>query len=119
MRCRVRHLGAHGTHAGWPASTGIRRLRMATYEYLCSRCGPFEVKLAIGTAPAVHGCPVCTGAAKRVYSSPGFPRTSPAVAALHAREDRSREVPEVVSEVPPRRRVRQQAHPPDSRLPRP
>ncbi|MFF9767716.1 FmdB family zinc ribbon protein [Streptomyces sp. NPDC053086] len=92
---------------------------MATYEYLCSSCGSFDVKLAIGTAPTVFGCPVCAGAAKRVYSSPGFSRTSRAVAALHAREDRSREVPEVVSEVPPRRRAQQQAPPPLSRLPRP
>jgi hypothetical protein len=46
-------IGARRTHSGWPASTGIRRLLMATYEYLCSRCGPFDVKLAIGTAPRI------------------------------------------------------------------
>ncbi|MFD8999903.1 FmdB family zinc ribbon protein [Streptomyces sp. NPDC059582] len=92
---------------------------MATYEYLCSRCGAFEVKLPIGTAPTGFGCPACAGNAKRVYSSPGFARTSHAVASLHAREDRSREVPEVVSEVPSRGRVQQQAHPSLSRLPRP
>ncbi|MEU7057441.1 FmdB family zinc ribbon protein [Streptomyces sp. NPDC046197] len=93
---------------------------MATYEYLCDRCGPFEVKLAIGTAPKDYGCPVCAGAARRVYSSPALAQTPKASAALRAREEQSREAPAVVSEVPPRRgRVRQQVHPALSRLPRP
>jgi putative FmdB family regulatory protein len=112
-------IGARRTHSGWPASTGIRRLLMATYEYLCSRCGPFDVKLAIGTAPRNYGCPVCTGAARRVYSSPGLTLTSHAVAALHGREEQAREAPAVVSEVPPRKRVPRHPHPALSRLPRP
>ncbi|MBB5925860.1 FmdB family zinc ribbon protein [Streptomyces echinatus] len=90
---------------------------MATYEYLCSRCGPFEVRLAIGTAPRAYGCPDCAGAARRVYSSPGITRTSKAVAALHVREEQAREAPTVVSQLPPRRKV--QPHPALSRLPRP
>ncbi|AVH58284.1 MULTISPECIES: FmdB family zinc ribbon protein [Streptomyces] len=92
---------------------------MATYEYLCSRCGPFDVKLAIGTAPKAYGCPVCAGAARRVYTSPGFTSASPTVAALHEREERSRDAPAVVSEVPPGRRVPRRPHPALSRLPRP
>ena len=96
-----------------------RRLLMATYEYQCIRCGTFDVKLPIGTAPNSSGCPVCGGAARRVYSAPGFARTSRAVAALHAGEERSREAPEVVSEVPPGRRVRKEPHPALSKLPRP
>ncbi|MFI1763450.1 FmdB family zinc ribbon protein [Streptomyces sp. NPDC020800] len=91
---------------------------MATYEYLCSRCGTFDVKLPIGTASKARECPVCAGAARRVYSAPGFTRTSSAVAALHAREEQSREAPAVVSEVPPGRRVRRKPHPALSRLPR-
>lgn len=91
---------------------------MATYEYLCSRCGPFDVKLAIGTAPKAYGCPDCAGAAKRVYSSPGL-TLSHTVAALHDREEQAREAPAVVSEVPPRRRVPRHPHPALSRLPRP
>ncbi|MEU6199686.1 FmdB family zinc ribbon protein [Streptomyces sp. NPDC047061] len=90
---------------------------MATYGYLCSRCGPFDVKLAIGTAPTAFGCPVCAGAARRVYSSPGLTRTSHAVAALRLQEERAREAPAVVSQLPPRRRV--PPHPALSRLPRP
>ncbi|MFF5147444.1 FmdB family zinc ribbon protein [Streptomyces sp. NPDC013157] len=90
---------------------------MAAYEYLCSRCGPFDVRLAIGTAPRTYGCPVCAGAARRVYSSPGLTLTSKAVAALRVREEQAREAPAVVPEPPPRGRVR--PHPALSRLPRP
>ncbi|WP_089104572.1 FmdB family zinc ribbon protein [Streptomyces hyaluromycini] len=90
---------------------------MATYEYLCSRCGSFDVKLAIGTAPAAYCCPVCAGAARRVYSSPGLTLTSHAVAALRLQEEQAREAPAVVSPLPPRRRV--PPHPAFSRLPRP
>ncbi|WP_432143777.1 FmdB family zinc ribbon protein [Streptomyces sp. bgisy084] len=92
---------------------------MATYEYLCNRCGPFDVKLTIGTAPTTHDCPVCAAAARRVYSSPGLARTSPAVAALHRQEEQAREAPAVVSEVPPGKRVPRRPHPALSRLPRP
>ncbi|MGW0992953.1 FmdB family zinc ribbon protein [Streptomyces sp. NPDC002520] len=92
---------------------------MATYEYLCRSCGTFDVKLPIGTAPKSWDCPVCAGAARRVFSAPGIARTSPAVTALHAREEQSREAPAVVSEVPPGGRPRRQPHPALSRLPRP
>ncbi|WP_374213808.1 FmdB family zinc ribbon protein [Streptomyces sp. A3M-1-3] len=92
---------------------------MATYEYRCSRCGPFNVRLAIGTAPKAYGCPVCTGAARRVYSSPGLSLSPRAAADLHDREEQAREAPAVVSEVPPRSRIRRYPHPALSRLPRP
>ncbi|TKA04680.1 FmdB family zinc ribbon protein [Actinacidiphila oryziradicis] len=93
---------------------------MATYEYSCSRCGPFEVRLAIGTAPVSYGCPVCAGAARRVFSAPGLRATPEAVASLHDRQEQSREAPAVVSEVPTRARApRRSPHPSLSRLPRP
>ncbi|WP_408057431.1 FmdB family zinc ribbon protein [Streptomyces chiangmaiensis] len=92
---------------------------MATYEYLCSRCGPFDVKSAIGTAPSVHDCPMCAGTARRVFSSAGLATTSHAVAALHEREEQSRDAPAVVSEVPPGRGALRRPHPALSRLPRP
>ncbi|MFF3655183.1 FmdB family zinc ribbon protein [Streptomyces olivochromogenes] len=91
---------------------------MATYEYLCSRCGPFDVKLEIGTAPSSYGCPACAGTARRVYSSLGLSLTSKAVTALHLQEEQAREAPAVVSQVPPRRRVPRHPHPALSRLPR-
>ncbi|MFF4837505.1 FmdB family zinc ribbon protein [Streptomyces sp. NPDC001315] len=92
---------------------------MATYEYACSRCGPFDVKLAIGTAPKGYGCPVCARPARRVYSPPGLSSASNTAAALHEREEQSREAPAVVSAVPPRRQVQRRPHPALSRLPRP
>ncbi|MGV9604288.1 FmdB family zinc ribbon protein [Streptomyces sp. NPDC003631] len=99
-----------------PPTCGVM---MATYEYLCSRCGPFDVKMAIGTALPVHGCPACSGTARRVFSSPGLATTPHAVAALHDRQEQSREAPEVVSEVPPGRAPVRRPHPALSRLPRP
>ncbi|MFI9601619.1 FmdB family zinc ribbon protein [Streptomyces sp. NPDC004069] len=92
---------------------------MATYEYLCSHCGPFDVKLTIGTAPTTYGCPVCTTTARRVYSAPGLSSASSASVALHEREEQAREAPAVVSEVPPRTRPERRPHPALSRLPRP
>ncbi|MES4889657.1 zinc ribbon domain-containing protein [Streptomyces sp. NPDC096012] len=91
---------------------------MATYEYRCVRCGTFDVKLPIGTAPEARDCPVCAGAARRVFSAPGIARTSTAAAALRSREEQSREAPEVVSQVPPGRTAPRQPHPALSRLPR-
>ncbi|MER6996028.1 FmdB family zinc ribbon protein [Streptomyces sp. NPDC000410] len=92
---------------------------MATYEYLCSRCGSFDVRLAIGTAPTAYDCPACAGIARRVYSSPGLTRTPSGIASLHEREAQSREAPAVVGEVPPRSTAPRRPHPALSRLPRP
>lgn len=91
---------------------------MATYEYCCSRCGSFDVKLPIGTAPARQNCPRCSGAARRVYSAPALAATSPAVTALHEREEASRENPEVVRRVPAGPAAPAPAHPALARLPR-
>ncbi|MYV49409.1 zinc ribbon domain-containing protein [Streptomyces sp. SID2888] len=93
---------------------------MATYEYLCGRCGPFDVKSTVGEAPAVYDCPVCARAARRLYSAPGLSLTSSASAALREREERSREAPAVVSEVPPRTGPESgPKRPPHPPLPRP
>ncbi|MEW2287484.1 FmdB family zinc ribbon protein [Streptomyces sp. NPDC047841] len=91
---------------------------MATYEYSCSRCGSFDVKLPIGTAPTQWKCSRCNDAARRVYSSPAFASTSPAVAALRERSERSRENPEVVTRVAGNA-TPSPAHPALARLPRP
>ncbi|MEU4091261.1 FmdB family zinc ribbon protein [Streptomyces sp. NPDC026673] len=92
---------------------------MATYEYLCSGCGPFDVKLAIGTAPAAYDCPVCAGASRRVFSSPSLTATPHGIASFREREERSREMPDVVTAPPPRERAAPRPHPALSRLPRP
>ncbi|WP_127357476.1 FmdB family zinc ribbon protein [Actinacidiphila soli] len=93
---------------------------MATYEYSCSRCGPFDVRLTMGSAPVSYVCPVCAGTARRVFSAPALRATPEAVASLHDRQEQSRETPAVVSEVPPRAGApRRSPHPSLSRLPRP
>ncbi|MEW2515555.1 FmdB family zinc ribbon protein [Streptomyces sp. NPDC046870] len=91
---------------------------MATYEYSCSRCGSFDVKLPMGTAPAQWKCSRCDDAARRVYSSPAFASTPPAVAALRERSEKSRENPEVVTRVAGEA-TPSPAHPALARLPRP
>ncbi|MET9010260.1 zinc ribbon domain-containing protein [Streptomyces olivaceoviridis] len=91
---------------------------MATYEYSCDRCGSFEVKVPIGTAPTQWKCSRCSGAARRVYSSPALTSTPPAVAALRERSERSRENPEVVTRAA-RNAAPSPAHPALARLPRP
>ncbi|MFF4487124.1 FmdB family zinc ribbon protein [Streptomyces sp. NPDC001544] len=92
---------------------------MATYEYSCGRCGSFDLKLPIGTAPTQSSCPRCKDAARRVYSSPALASTPPAVAALRGREERSRENPEVVTRIPAGNAKPSRAHPALARLPRP
>ncbi|MFI7451977.1 FmdB family zinc ribbon protein [Nonomuraea sp. NPDC049714] len=92
---------------------------MATYAYRCPDCGPFEVRLPIGTAEAVTDCPGCRSAARRVFTAPSLARLSPATSAAFTREEQSRETPEVVTRVPAERRWRTPQHPALSRLPRP
>ncbi|MGP3934693.1 FmdB family zinc ribbon protein [Nonomuraea sp. KM88] len=92
---------------------------MATYAYRCLDCGQFEVRLPIGTAEAVRECPVCRAPARRFFTVPNLTRLSPAASAALTREEQSREVPEVVTRVPPVRRWQPPQHPALSRLPRP
>ncbi|MFC5818731.1 FmdB family zinc ribbon protein [Nonomuraea harbinensis] len=91
---------------------------MATYAYRCLECGPFEVRLPIGTAEAVADCPACRSPARRVFTAPSLARRSPAMSAALARDEQSQEAPEVVTHVTPERR-RTPQHPALSRLPRP
>jgi putative regulatory protein, FmdB family len=92
---------------------------MAIYEYTCSRCGDFDVRLALGTAPQTCACPTCAQPARRVFSVPGLAATSKTVLTHREREERSGEAPEVVSEVPRGRRTARRSHPALARLPRP
>ena len=93
---------------------------MATYEYSCSRCGVFDVRLPMGTAPTEHGCPRCSGVARRVFSSRGLALAVPAVGGLREQEEKSRENPAVVTRVPPREGAAPRpVHPAVARLPRP
>lgn len=83
---------------------------MATYEYRCEQHGVFDLMRPLGTAPALHSCPVCGNEARRVISAPMLrtgSRSAWTAAIEHA--DKSRYEPEVVSSLPAagaRRRTR-------------
>ncbi|MCI2418005.1 zinc ribbon domain-containing protein [Saccharopolyspora sp. K220] len=91
---------------------------MATYEYDCSRCGRFETHQPMGTASDSHHCPECGRPARRVFSAPHLTTAPEQLRAALDREQRCREEPEVVAEVPRKQPV-PQPHRALSRLPRP
>lgn len=94
---------------------------MAIYEYACTRCGRFDVRLAIGTAPDSYGCPECARSARRAFSAPMLGNVSKPVGTLLGLEEQSRDEPEVVTQLPkrPDGRPASPPHPALARLPRP
>ncbi|MBE1605251.1 zinc ribbon domain-containing protein [Actinopolymorpha pittospori] len=92
---------------------------MAQYEFSCPRCGRFEVRMPMGSAPDIRVCPGCAGTASRVYSTLGLNRSPGVVGAFREREDRSGDSPPVVSRLPAGRRRRSPSHPALGRRPRP
>jgi len=74
---------------------------MVTYEYRCEDCGTFEEQLPMGTATPAAACPACGRDARRVFSPPMVHQLSQPLSALYAREEASRDAPEVVHELPP------------------
>jgi putative FmdB family regulatory protein len=95
---------------------------MAVYEYTCDECGRFDIRLTIGTAPAAYRCPQCARTARRVFSPPMLGQQVPKpLGALLDREEQSRDAPDVVTRVPPRRvrRPASTANPALAQLPRP
>ncbi|MCT9934207.1 hypothetical protein N5079_28800 [Planotetraspora sp. A-T 1434] len=72
---------------------------MATYEYVCSGCGPYDVALPMGGATPYRDCPECGGPARRIFSAPSLSRVGRALAEALDREERSRDAPEVVRDV--------------------
>jgi putative FmdB family regulatory protein len=76
---------------------------VAIYEYRCRDCGIFERSMPMGTATKSAACPTCGCDANRVFSAPMTYRTPAPLAAMLAREEASRDYPEVVGRVPPRK----------------
>jgi putative FmdB family regulatory protein len=93
---------------------------MATYQYRCSDCGPFDVTRQIGRALPEESCATCGDLARRVFTAPALTRTSaPLARALRAQEASAHE-PSVVTRVPPaRRRTAPPADPRHTLLPKP
>ena len=73
---------------------------MASYLYRCGACGPWEVRLPIGTADSTSACPACGRPGPRQYTAPLLARTPGTVAAARLREEASRDAPTVTTEVP-------------------
>ena len=94
---------------------------MATYAYRCPEHGEFDVSRPLGSATPTFTCRVCGGDAIRVYSSPMLARTPRALVTARERDEKSREAPEVVTSLPPRKGGRRPApaNPMLQRLPRP
>ncbi|WP_173074161.1 FmdB family zinc ribbon protein [Phytohabitans rumicis] len=95
---------------------------MALYEYACIQCGRFDIRLAMGAAPERCRCPRCEQPARRVFSPPMLRQVaSRPLGALLELDEKSREVPGVVSKVPPRsvQRLRPPQNPMLAKLPRP
>jgi putative FmdB family regulatory protein len=82
---------------------------VATYEYRCSDCGIFEKSMPMGTATESARCPTCGDDGNRVFSVPMTYRTPGSLAAMLAREEASRDRPEVVDRVPSGTRPRRPA----------
>jgi putative FmdB family regulatory protein len=93
---------------------------VAIYEYRCSDCGIFEQSMPMGTATEFGVCPTCGRESNRVFSVPMTYRTPEPLAAMLAREEASRDHPEVVDRVPSRTRPRPPAASQDllARLPK-
>jgi putative FmdB family regulatory protein len=79
---------------------------VAVYEYRCSDCGIFERSMPMGTATGSVVCPTCGRDANRVFSVPTTYRTPKPLAAMLAREEKSRDYPQIVDRVPPRQQPR-------------
>ncbi|MBS1879394.1 MAG: zinc ribbon domain-containing protein [Actinobacteria bacterium] len=73
---------------------------MATYEFTCAECGPFEERRPMTAAAEPASCPHCGVSARRVYG--GFHTTAVATPSRQAgeREERSREAPARTSAAP-------------------
>ncbi len=84
--------------------SSFRDDRVATYEYRCPDCGTFERSMPMGTAMTSMACPACGRDARRVFSVPMTYRTPGPLATMLAREEASRDYPEVVERVPPGQR---------------
>jgi putative FmdB family regulatory protein len=93
---------------------------VATYQYRCAECGPFEVSRPIGTAEAAEPCAACGDRSDRVFTPPLLARTPRPLARALSTSEASAHEPRVVGRVPEKRRAPSPpADPRHALLPRP
>lgn len=78
---------------------------MVTYAYRCPECGSVDMTFPLGQAPEQTACPRCGAWTRRRWTAPGLARLPRGIREAHAREERSRDEPEVVSRPGPGRRL--------------
>ncbi|MFJ1806851.1 MULTISPECIES: zinc ribbon domain-containing protein [unclassified Streptomyces] len=93
---------------------------MATYQYRCPGCGPFDVIRPMGRALPDEPCTTCGAQARRDFTAPMLTRTSTPLARALGAQEASAHEPRVVTEVPSaHRRPAPAADPRHTRLPKP
>lgn len=78
-------------------------LCMVQYRYRCDVHDIFDLDQPMGTAGPRARCPVCDGEAVRVFLAPMLSMAPGALVAAIDSTEKSRDEPEVVSTLPPRR----------------
>lgn len=76
---------------------------MATYVYRCPADGDFEVRAPMGRATASASCPRCAGDGNRIYTAPQLALADRRRGAVIDATERTRDEPDVVTSLPPRR----------------
>ena len=74
---------------------------MAFYDYRCDADGVFEIARPLGTAPGSIACPVCSGDASRVFTTPMLATTAPkALVSAIEHAEKTRSDPDIVTSLP-------------------
>jgi hypothetical protein len=76
---------------------------MAIYRYRCVLDGVFDVSQPMGMAGSQRPCPVCNSEAVRVFLAPMLSLAPRALMAAIDGTEKTRDEPDVVSALPPRR----------------
>jgi putative FmdB family regulatory protein len=68
---------------------------VATYDFICEGCGPFELdrRMALASDPAT--CPTCGGPGRRVFSPPSVAHTPARLRRALELEERSAHEPAI------------------------
>ncbi|UGS34766.1 FmdB family zinc ribbon protein [Capillimicrobium parvum] len=81
---------------------------MPIYAFRCEGCGTFDLAREVAAAGASADCPHCGEPARRVFTPPGLVRLTKPVRGLLDLEEKSADVPDVVTQM--RGRPMPQAH---------